>query len=241
MLRRSLITARFVHHHRTHAGEIESAQERARGQLAGTAHVDHELHQRIARLAHFARKFICAADLLEIVVARRKNGPLVAQRVEQIVEVPGEAAGFLFRVYAGLLRGPHGHGHAEDLARFLIGKCADEIGEEWQAVRLGEEDVDRESDAERLCDICETGLQIAGGCRDRIGALREKDSRLTQSSTARGDCAPPLSDFSLPGCRRFTRRIQLPGSPRMAPPASTSAVPRANQRLAARVGAIMLS
>ena len=139
------------------------------------------------------------------------TGPLVAQRVEEIVEVTGEAACFIFRVYTGLLSGPHRNRYAEDLVRFLIGKGADEISEEWQAVHLGKEDIDRDLDAQRLRDICEPGLQIASGCRHRIGALREETLQADAEQHGAGRLRSAFERLQLTGLQALHQAYPVAG------------------------------
>ena len=217
----------IVDHDGPHAAEIKSAQERAGAQLAGTAEVHQQLHQRRAQLAELARKFVGAGEFFGVVLARQKVDAAVAQRIEQFVEGRAQAAALFFRIDA-LCAVLNRQRDAEHLRRFVVAEVADEVARRSASrSALGEQDVDREADARAVARFRRAApadtravAAICSALPDRVNASQSK-----QSSTPRGDCWPlPITDFSLPGCSFLTSRVQESGFARRLPPASTKMV-----------------
>ena len=146
-----------------HTGEVESAQKRSDGQLAGLAQVHQELHHGGADLAELARKFVGAGLFGGIGFAAEEFRPRVGQGMEEAFEIGGQARRLLFAVHAAGAHIAHGDGDAQHLGGFLVGQVADELGEERQPVHLGEEHIDRQIDAEGLGHLAQAGTQIARG------------------------------------------------------------------------------
>ena len=90
----------FVDDDGTHAGEVETTQQRADAQLAGPAEIDQKLHHGGTDLAELARKLVSGGQLGAIGFALQKLGAGVGERAEELLESAGQARGFFFRVNA---------------------------------------------------------------------------------------------------------------------------------------------
>ena len=96
-----------------HAGEVESAEKRSDGQLAGLAEVHQELHHGGADLAELARELVGAGLFGGIGFAAEEFGPGVGQGMEEAFEIGGQARRLLFAVDAAGAHIAHRDGGAQ--------------------------------------------------------------------------------------------------------------------------------
>ena len=141
--------------------------------------------------------------------------------MEEAFELGGQAGGLLLAIDAAGAHIAHGDGGAEHLSRFFFGEVADEFGEERQAVHLGEEDIDRQVDAEGLRHLAEAGAQIArGGGGALLGARPGEVFGIVADQDGARRLASWLATPAR-GCSLRIRRVHLAGSAGSLPPAST--------------------
>ena len=161
-----------VHNDRAHSGEVETAQERARRQLARAANVHQQLHQRGADLAELPGEFVSAWQFIGIVLARQKFIPFVAERVEDSGKGPVDALGLFFRINTAAVLRADGKSDAQHLLRLFIAQRPHVVGKERQTIRAREKHIDRQTDAERLRDLSQTCLQIPPHGGQLVGGVR---------------------------------------------------------------------
>ncbi len=97
---------------------------------------------------------------------------MIAESVEQLIELGGEALIFLLAINAGRVRGSHGQCRAHHLTGFFETQIAHELSEVRQPVCAGKQHVDRETDAQDLRDLAQARLQIARRVGDGFGCAR---------------------------------------------------------------------
>ena len=161
----------FLDDDRPHAGKVETAQERANGQLAGPTEVHQKLDHGAAQLLEFAREFISARQLAGVILPRQQLWAGMAQRPENLIEAAGQAPGLLFGPDAGN-RPRNRQRHSQRLRAFLVTQVAHKIGKKRQPVRFREQHVHGQLDAERLRDFPEPGAQVASRGGHGLSASR---------------------------------------------------------------------